>query len=95
METYYAKEANDIYWSLSQAELMDHLKSRQLLFKCGFLEFVFNVLRDVLILKLSVFCLPKQIFEYLVNSVLINGFSNLKAHYFLWNGLLIIRIVAL
>lgn len=74
---------------------MDHLESRQLLFKRGFLEFVFDILRDVFVLKLSILCLPEQIFKDLVNSILINGFGNLEAYYFLRNSLLIVQIIAL
>ena len=74
---------------------MDHLESRQVLFKRGFLEFVFDILRDVFVLKLSILCLSEQIFKDLVNSILINGFGNLEAYYFLRNSLLIVQIIAL
>ena len=74
---------------------MYHLYSCQLLFKCRFLEFVFDVLRNVFISKFSVLRFPYQVFEYVINSVLVDSFCDLVAHYSLWGGLLIISVIAL
>ena len=95
MKTDNSKETDDVYWSLRQPQPMYHLNSCQLLFKCRFLEFVFYVLRDVFISKFSVLRFPYQVFEYVIDPVLVDGFCDLVADYSLWGCLLLISVTAL